>query len=198
MEDEFSGEKSCIRQEPTAADYEPQVRVFRSLAAIAFMYGTVGVVMLPYGLLRFHQGAIPGDFRVKILDGPLSSTSVQALWLVFASVTGTGLSLALMIGGLGGVQLKSWSRPVLTRWAIASILFGAGGSLFYFQWLLPPWREQLAQVRGVDDTFINLGGWMIGSLLAIAMLIVICRPAVRNALERSGKIIEPASSDSQA
>jgi hypothetical protein len=98
-----------------------------------------------------------------------------------------------MIGGIGGVQLKSWSRFVLTLWAIGSVLFGAVGCFFYFRWLLPPWRERLAEVRGVDDILTNLGGWMIGSILAIAMLIVICRPTVRRALERNGKIIASES-----
>lgn len=93
-----------------------------------------------------------------------------------------------MVGGVGGVLLKSWSLLVLRLWAVASIVIGLVGSYFYLKWILPPWREQLAQVRGVDDTLFNLGGWMIGTILAIAMLIVIGRPTVQAALKRNGKI----------
>jgi hypothetical protein len=189
-DDEFSGEKSVVQDQPTAADYEPEVRFFRALAAVGVVYGTAGMVLLPYGLLRFHQGAIPGDYRVNILEGPLQSPSAQAIWLFSSSLLGAGLAMTLMIGAIGGLRLKSWSQPVLRLWAIASIIVGAVGSYFFFRWLLPPWRDQWAQVRGVDDSLVNLGGWIVGSLLAVAMLIVISRPRVRDALRRGGTIIE--------
>ncbi len=77
MEDEFSGERSVVPDDPSAADYEAAVRWFRSVAAIALVYGTAGVMLLPFGLLRFHHGAIPGDFRVPFFDEPVESTSAQ-------------------------------------------------------------------------------------------------------------------------
>jgi len=187
-EDEFSGERSVVPDDPSAADYEPAVRWFRSVAALALVYGTVGILLLPFGLLRFHQGAIPGDFEVNLFDEPGQSTSPEALWLFFSSLLGTGLAAHLFIGAIGGLRLKSWGLPVLRLWAIASIIIGGGGSYFYLRWLLPPWREQLAQVRGVIDSLGSLGGWIIGSALAIAMLIVISQSRVRAVLSRDGKI----------
>jgi hypothetical protein len=187
-DDPFSGEKSVTSDQPTAADYEPEVRLFRSLAAIAVVYGTAGVMLVPFGLFRFHQGAIPGDFEIHLFDKPVVSTSIQALWLLVSSLSGGGLGLALMVGAIGGVALRGWALPVLKMWSIASIIFGVIGCWFFFQWLLPPWRDQLADVRGVDDALFNLGGWMIGSLLGIAILIVINRPAVSAALRRNGAI----------
>lgn len=189
MEDEYSGEKSVVSDQPTAADYEPVVTVFRSLAALGVVYGMSGIIFLPLGLLRFHQGAIPGDFRVHLFDAPIRSTSIEALWLLCSSLCGVGLGTALVVGALGGLRLKSWSFHVLKLWAIASIALGALGSFFYFQWILPPWRDRLSEVRGVDDSLVNLGGWMIGSLLAIGMLIVIQRREVREALQRDGRVI---------
>ncbi len=141
--DEFSGEKSVVPDEPIAADHEPGVRFFRSVAAIALIYGTAGVMALPYGLIRFHQGAIPGDFRVHYIDDPSFSPSPQAIWLFVSSVVGAGLAMGLMLGAIGGVLLQLWSLAVLKLWAIASIVFGAVGCFFYFRWLLPPWRDQL-------------------------------------------------------
>ena len=187
-EDEFSGEKSVLRPEPTAADYEPAVRFFRSLAAVGLVYGTAGALLLPYGLLRFHQGAIPGDFRVFIMDETTSSLSPDGLWLFVASILGAGLAFVLVIGVLGALRLKSWCFPLLWLWGVASILLSAGGTYFYVRWLFSPVRDELAEVRGVDDTLTNLGGWIVGTVLAVLILIVINRKPVRCALRRNGRI----------
>lgn len=188
-EDEFSGEKSVVRDEPTAADYEPAVNWYRALAALGVAFGTVGVFMLPFGLLRFHQGAIAGGFRVAIMDEPVQSTSIDAYWLLCSSLLGAGLALALMVGGIGGVCLKSWSIVVLRIWSVVSIIVGVMGSYFYLRWLFSPARDQMSQVRGVDDVLVNFGGCFIGLCLAIAILSVIGRPQVREALGRGGKIV---------
>lgn len=188
-EDIYGGEHSVVPNEPAAGDYEPEVRFFRSVAALGVVYGTAGVMALPFGILRFHQGAIPGDYMVHLMDQPVPRVTLDGLWLVVSSLTGAGLALALMVGGIGGVQLRSWSAQVLKLWAIGSIIFGAAGSYFYFRWILPPWREELAQIRGVVDSLVNLGGWMLGSALAVAMLIVLSRQSVRAALARNGKIL---------
>jgi hypothetical protein len=189
MEDEFSGERSVIPDAPSAADYEPAVRLFRSVAALALVFGTAGIMLLPFGLLRFHQGAIPGDFEVSLFDEPGHSISPEGLWLFCSSLLGTGLAASLFVGAVGGVRLKSWALHTLRLWAIASILLGVGGSYFYSRWLLPPWRDHLAQVRGVIDSLGSLAGWIIGSFLALAMLLVVNRSRVRAALHRDGKLL---------
>jgi hypothetical protein len=188
-EDEFSGEKSVVPSEANAADYEPGARWFRSVSALALVYATAGVMLLPFGLVRFHQGAIAGDFRVNLFDEAGQSISPQGMWLFCGSLLGTGLAGQLLIGAIGGLRLQSWSLQVLRLWAIASIIFGVCGSCFYLRWLLPPWREQSADVRGVIDSLGSLAGWIIGSALAVAMLIVISKSRVRHALERNGKIL---------
>jgi hypothetical protein len=190
-EDESSAEKSVVRQEPTAADYEPAVNVFRSVAALGVIYGTAGVIAVPLGLLRFHQGAIAGDFRVALVDGPIRSMSAEAVWLLCSSLCGTGLAVAVMVGGIGAMQLKSWSYVVLRLWALGSVVFGIIGSLFFVQWLFSPGREVFSEARGVDDVLVNFLGWGIGTVLAIGMLVVIRRPGVRDALRRGGKIALP-------
>jgi hypothetical protein len=197
-EDEFSGEKSVVREEPTAADYERHVRIFRSFAAIGVVFATAGVVSLPFGLLRFHQGAIAGDMRVNMMDQALHGTSWEALWLCFSSLAGAGLATLLLAGAVGALRLRSWSFVVLWLWAIASIILGVAGSVFYLSWLLPPWREQWAEVRGVVIPLVNLGGWMIGSALAVVMIIMLSNSSVKAALHRNGKIIaHPLASSAQ-
>lgn len=190
-EDPYSGEKSVLPNDPTAADYEPGIGVFRSLAAIGIVYGLSGMLLVPFGLERFLQGAQVGDLDAAIFVQPIQSLSVQALWLLCSTLVGAGLGAALMVGALGGVLLKSWSLLVLRLWAVASIIFGVAGSSFYFTWILVPPPPQIAQVRGVDDALFNLGGWAIGTILAVAMLIVSNRSVVREALARDGNIVSP-------
>jgi len=182
IEDIYSGEKSVIEADPVGAAGPRAVRFFRSLCAVGVLYGAAAMVFLPYGALRFHEGAIPGDFRTAIYDGTARSTSVDALWLFASSVMGAGLGFLLMAGGLAGVRMRPWSLAVLRFWAISSIAMGIGGSYFYFQWLLPPWRAHLAEVRGVVDSLVNIGGWFIGFWLAVMMLVVTSRRDVRDAL----------------
>src|ERR1700683_1308754 len=150
-EDPYSGEKNVLPNDPTAEDYEPGIRAFRSLAAIGIVYGLSGMLLVPFGLERFLQGAQVGDLDVAIFVQPIQSTSTQALWLLCSTLVGAGLGAALMVGGLGGVLLKSWSLLVLKLWAVASIIFGVAGSYFYISWILVPPPPQIAQVRGVGD-----------------------------------------------
>jgi hypothetical protein len=187
-EDEFIGERSMVARDPSAADYETEVTFFRSLAALGVVFGTAGMIAIPFGLLRFHQGTITGDFRVHLFDDPIYSTSLEGFWLFVSSMVGVGLACGLLIGSIGALRLQAWSLVVLRLWAIASILYGIVGSYFYFHWLLPPWRNELAQVRGVVDSLGNLGGWMIGTGLAIAMLILLRRRPVKAALLRNGSV----------
>jgi len=191
-EDEFSGEKSVVSEEPPAADGNSRpVVFFRSLAAICLIYATSGIILIPFGMLRFHQGAIPGDLRISLWDGPARSTSLQALWLLFASIIGAGLSLTLFVAALGGVRMRLWSLPLLRLWAASSVVVGAGGAVLWFAWLLPPWRDQLAEVRGVIDSLTSLGAWMLGSFLAVAMLVVTSHPIVRQVFGRSAPAAPP-------
>lgn len=173
-----------ISLDPDAATGDAQVRMMRSLAAVGAIFGTAAAVLLPFGLIALHQGNIFGDARVALLDAPIRGTSLQALWMVFSSLTGAALAAILLAGSIAALSLRWWARPLLIAWALASLLFGAAGIYFFGQWLLPPWRSHLAEVRGVVDSMVTFAGWGVGSALAIAMLCLLTRPRVRIAFER--------------
>jgi len=187
-EDLFSGEKSVITPEFPGAVGPGAVRFFRALCTVGVLYGAAAMVFLPYGVLRFHEGTITGDYRTSIWDGSTRSTSVDAQWLFAASVAGAGLGFLFMVGGLGGVRMRPWSIAVLRLWAISSILFACGGAYFYLRWLLPPWRDNLAEARGVVDSLVSIGGWFDGFCLAVLMLVVTSRRDVRNAVSHAGQL----------
>ncbi len=185
-EDEYAAERGMVSPEPDVGDSDARPRVMRSLAAVGIVFGIAAAVLLPFGIIRLHQGNIFGDARVPIFDAPIRGTSLAALWMVLSSLTGAALGAVLLAGSIGAMSFRRWARPVLIAWALLSVVFGAAGIFFFGAWLLPPWRSHLAQVRGVVDSLATLGGWAVGSALAIAMLCLLTRPRVRAAFERQG------------
>lgn len=176
----MAAERMVVSDEVSEADYDPQLQTLQALGALALLLGTMGMVMLPFGLERFHAGAIAGDARVNFYAYHLESTSPSALFLFFSSLLGSGLSLALALGGWGCLRLHWWARPLMLVWAITSLILGAIGAVFCIRWLLPPWRDQFPQVQGVIDMLAVLGGWGIGTALAAVMLYLLLQPHVRD------------------
>jgi hypothetical protein len=188
MSESHSGERSVVPQEPTLADYDPLVRVMRTVAVLGMILGCAGVVSLPFGLLRLHQGSFAGDLRLHLFNPQIEDPSRQAMWMFFSSAVGTGLAAMLMLGSIAAMSFRPVARPILLLWAISSLTMGLGGSYFYVRWLLPPWREESAQVRGVVDSLVNFGGWGIGTTLGVVMLYLLTRPRIKDAFRRGGSV----------
>lgn len=163
----------------------PAIWMCRTFAVLGVVFGTVAVVALPFGIIRFHAGSMPGDFDVGVYRTPAHSSSMDAVWLLVAGLSGAGLGAILLVGSVGALSFKSWSRVVLLIWGVASLGLSLAGSFFYFRWLVPARRVHAAQARGVIDALTNFGGWGVGTALAIAMLIVLTRPSVRELFQRS-------------
>jgi len=178
-----SGARSVITSEaePNAPAGTPASRMMRSVAAIGAVFGAAALASMPFGLIRLHSGDFSGDLRSPMLDIPLYHTTLDALWMFLSSIAGSGLALALLVGCIGALRFRAWARPVLLLWAWASIPIGIVGIFFDGRWLVSPARAQLGQVRGVVDSLANLGGWGAGSVLAIAMLVILMRQNVRAA-----------------
>jgi len=187
-EDSFRRFQKVISREPDAGDYDPKLWFVRSFAALGIIIGMAGLAFMPFGLIIVHEGALRGDPRIHLFDVGVENPSINAIWLCVSSLCGIGLALLLLVGSVGALRLRRWSRPVLLLWAIASLALGAAGCAFNLRWLLSSQREQFAQVRGVVDSLVSFGGWAIGSALAIAMLVVLSRPSVRAAFLRDGAI----------
>ena len=155
------------------------VRAMQSFAALSVVAGATGAVMLPFGILLLHQGDFAGDLRVHFLDEPLLYISASALWMFISSLCGTALGITLMVGAIGALKMRSWARPVLIIWAVASVVVLCGGAWFEARWLLPPWRDSFADVRGVIDSLTNIGGWAAGGALGVTLLGLLFHPDVR-------------------
>jgi len=183
----YSGARNAVPQDPNTADCDP-IRWMRSVAVLGVIFGCAGVISFPFGLLRLHQGSFAGDLRVSLFSPMIESPSGDAMWLYCSSVAGTGLMLMLLIGSILARSLHPLARPILMLWAIGSLVVFVGGSYFYFRWLLPPWRDQLPQVRGVVGTMVSFAGWGISITLAVAMLWLLTRPSVEDAFHRGRQV----------
>jgi hypothetical protein len=185
----LSAAQESIAHHPTEADDVPVVRLMRTVAVLGMIFGLAGMLSLPLGLSRLHSGSFAGDVRVHHYSPLIEQPTIDALWMYVASASGAGLGGMLFVGSAVSLSFKKAGRITLIMWAIGSLGLGAIGCFFYFRWLLPPWREHLAEVRGVVDSLVNFGGWGIGSMLAIVMLILLTRPQVKEAFERGQKAV---------
>ena len=173
------GEQTVVPDDVhVAEDEDPRMRVVRDLGVLAMVVGAIGVAVVPFGAERFHDGSYLGMGRVPLYGLQVSPTW-DALWLLVGTGIWTGLSAVLFVGGLACLQLRWWARPVLLAWATAAVIVAAGGGVFYLRWLLPPWRTQLAQVRGDLDALATFGIWGLSGTLAVAVLIWLNRADVR-------------------
>jgi hypothetical protein len=176
-----------IPQQPSLADYRPQVRLMRTVAVLGMLFGFAGMLSLPLGLNRLHPGSFAGDARVHYFSPLIERPTIDALWMYVASASGAGLGFMLFWGSVAAINFKSIGRALLVLWAMGSLFLGLIGCFFYFRWLFAPSRGDLAQVRGVVDSLVNFGGWGIGSTLAIVMLYLLTRPEIKEAFNRGGQ-----------
>lgn len=174
------GERSVVPDEVDDADYDPELTTVRAISVLALFFSSLALAALPLAILRFHEGSITGHAHVSLFGNIQSSTSPEALWLFYGTLVWMGLCSILFVGSIGALRLFWWARPVLLFWASIALLMSLGGAFIYFQWLLPPWRDHAAQVRGVIDSLATFGTWAGSFLLSVTMLIYLNRPHVRD------------------
>ncbi len=189
MENEFSAEQAVVTTEADPAEADQTLWVMRSVAVLGVIAGTAGTVVVPFGMTRFHQGAMNGSLEIGLFVQPAVSPSMDAIWLFVSSLTGTGLAGLLLAGSLGALRFRHWARPTLLLWSICSLLLSAVGSYFYLRWLFSPHRAELSEVRGVVDLLSNFAGFGVGTPLAIVMLILLMQESVKSAFAVNGHVI---------
>ncbi len=176
----MAGEQSVVPNEVDEADYADDVRTVQAWGAVLMVLGAAGLCLMPLGLVRFHEGAIPGDPRIAFYNGMVRSISFDAVWLLLSTLTACGLSLLLFVGGMACLRLQWWARPVLTLWAVMTLICVALGMYFYVRWLLPPWRNTVPEVRGEVDMLVTFVGVGVATAAATVTLWLLNRRPVRD------------------
>ncbi len=173
--------RSVVFPEASPADLQPILRIFCSVVVLAIAAGLLGIVSLPMALLRAHQGSLTGFADIPLFVESSISPSHDFYLQMLSGFLGTGLSALLFISSVAALRFKRIARPFLLLWAIATLLYDIPGSLVFARWIFGS-QAPLAQVRGDIDTLVVLAGWAISLPLAVAMLYLLTRRAVKRAL----------------
>jgi hypothetical protein len=174
------GERSVVPDEVDDADYDPQLTTVRAISVLALFFSALALATIPFGLMRFHEGSITGHGHVSLYGNIQSSISPDGLWLFYGTLLWMGLSGILFIASIGCLRLFWWGRSLILFWAVSALALSIGRAFIYFQWLLPPWRDDAAQARGVIDSLATFGTWAGSFLLSVTMLIYFNRSHVRS------------------
>ncbi len=112
------------------------------------------------------------------------------------------LTVGLLVGGVGLVQCRPWSRSVLILYALMSIVHKIGMAVYSFVFLLPMYKTpisilqltkpQLAPGAEVVANIVNVAVPLVLMVYPIMVLVVMYRPAVVVAL-RARPVATPAA-----
>jgi hypothetical protein len=172
--------------EISEGDFDPRLNRVRALMVIAMIFGLLGCLSIPLGLIYFHQGSILGDLEIRLRDQTLHSPSIDAMWFFVSTSIGTALSVLLFICSVVAMRFQAIGRIGLLFFAVAGLLFPYVGWVFVARWMIPAAAIHTAQVRGTIPTYANIIGSVVGVLLAIVFVIVLLRHSVAKAFTPSG------------
>jgi hypothetical protein len=116
------------------------------------------------------------------------STTYEA-WMVISAVVGAVATAALLVAGIGMLQLKPWSRKVSIAYAIYSLVMTPIGIVMQFLFMLPVLIEHAHQQPGpaasaaVNGSIGNMFGSLVGLIYPVLLLIFMTRRNVIAAFE---------------
>jgi hypothetical protein len=156
------------------------------IAVFTIIFGILGLLGVA---VQFLQFLVPQAFQ---FGGPnpvsdlMRTDPVIATWT--GVIAGAGLILAIfeLAGGVGALSLKPWARKALLSYAVGTIVIGLVGVIFNFSVLMPK-LSQVPQNRPEMKMAIQLmpimsgGGFLIGLILPVCVLIFMNRPKVKAA-----------------
>src|SRR5580693_1458379 len=120
--------------ELSEGDFNPQLNRVRVLMVIGMIFGLLGCLSIPLGLVYFHQGSILGDLEIRLRDETLHSPSIDAMWFFVSTSIGATLSVVLFICSVVAMRFQAIGRIGLLFFAIASLLFPYVGWIFVARW----------------------------------------------------------------
>ncbi len=167
------------------ADFDVRLNRVRAMLVIGMIFGLLGCLSIPLGLVYFHQGSILGDLEIRLRDETLHSPSIDSMWFFISTTIGTGLSVILFICSVVAMRFQSAGRIGLLFFAIAGLLFPYLGWVFVARWIIPASAIHTAQVRGTVPSYANIVGSVVGVLLAIAFFVALLRQSVARAFTSS-------------
>ena len=151
--------------------------------------GTVGMFLGVLGLCTLPLVAEPVTSDYLGRGGTIADRGLINTWGMISTNAGCALAAAVFIGAIGALRIRSWARPILLLYGIASVLLGLAG--IYFHALI----IQTAQSgEGTPEFATRVSAlaewlaWAIGMLFGAWTLWVMTRPGVKGAFERGNAL----------
>ncbi|HZN68713.1 MAG TPA: hypothetical protein VFB66_25770 [Tepidisphaeraceae bacterium] len=175
--------------QPTAAARPTAVTVF---AILGIVFGIMGLLCKPLALLPlFVSGQLAqGNPGLAAMNDPAMRTMVIA-----SVVVGVPVSILLLAGGIGSLNLKPWARKVMLAYAALAILLCIVNVVTQLVWMVPAMAEVQAQQPQQPNmpnvaAFAKAGGYagaivefVLRLIFPILLLYFFTRPNVVAAFE---------------
>lgn len=122
----------------------PRPTPVTALAIIGIIFGALGVLCKPFGLV--------GMFLPQQGPNPMIDMQREMMaWNVGSTVVGVGVSVLLLAGAIGSLNLKAWARPAMLAYAALAVLLTIINLVVALVWIVPKMQEaqQQATQQGV-------------------------------------------------
>lgn len=167
-------------QRPTA------VTVFGILNIV---FGTLGVLCTPFSLLVFF---LPGQEANPVVC-LVRESALYLAYMVVVTCTGFLAAAALIVAGIGLLQMKRWGRVISIVYGIISIVMGLTGTLVNVLVVFKLLAERTSgpEAAGMIGGMVGgLFGGCVGLVYPIALLVFMTRPHVRDAFTQQAETVQ--------
>jgi hypothetical protein len=144
-----------IAVDPVPPAPGPRPAAVTTLATLGVIFGTFGLLCRPTGLVM--QMLIRTPQPNPVLDAFRNDPTLRA-WTFVSAITGTLVSLLLLMSSIGSLRLKSWARFGMLCYATLAALLTVVGQIFAYTVLGPALRQAMRQAGAAEAS----PGWMGG------------------------------------
>ena len=164
------------------------------MAVIGIIFGAIGVACSPFALVPYFVQMGPPN---PVIDA-VKSDPVLFGWMVVAMAIHIPLSIVLLAGSIGALNLKLWARKALLFWSVAAIVMNVIGMIVNLTLMFPKLsaiqgqnpRSAAAVTGGIAG---GIGGFIFGMIVPILMLYFMTRPQVKQAFEMAASGLAPGA-----
>jgi hypothetical protein len=136
------------------------------LAIIGIVFGALGVLCTPFGLLPYFV-----DFGQPnpVVDG-IKANKLAFFWTMGSSILGILLAVILLAGSIGSLKLAAWARSVMLAYGAMAIVLTLAGAVINFTTIMPIMNESFKDMPG-GGGFAAMGG-MIGAVVGTLLFLI--------------------------
>ncbi len=162
---------------------KPRPGVITGLSVTAIILGSLGILCTGLGL-AMQIAIIAAKGKNPLAPNMPTFHDPAIAWFgAISAAVSLGLSISLLIGGIGGIRLWPVARKAMILWSIVTIVWVTLGLVLQFAWVIPVTAEFMANTqtktgqqmpRAMAHTVQTIGavlGWLLWCVLPALFLI---------------------------